>query len=66
MSHAQGSKNADRYVSFQSIDCVGNVRRIMEYIDRNLAIPGRSNVFWEYFAKKRAGISGPKYPMTFC
>jgi N(2)-fixation sustaining protein CowN len=52
--------NTDRYASFDGIDCNGNARRIMAYIDRNLAVPGRNNAFWEYFNKKRAGGSGPK------
>lgn len=50
----------DRYVSFEGIDCDGNARQIMACIDRQLAIPGRNNVFWDYFNKKRAGGSGPK------
>ena len=50
----------DRYISFEGIDCDGNARRIMEHIDRQLALPGRNNAFWEYFARKRAGGSGPK------
>lgn len=52
--------STDRYASFDGIDCDGNARRIMAHIDRNLAIPGRNNAFWDYFAKKRAGGSGPK------
>lgn len=53
-------KKTDRYVSFVGIDCDGNARRIMEMIDHHLAIPGRDNSFWTYFAKKRAGGSGPR------
>jgi hypothetical protein len=60
MSQDCGCKSTDRYVSFQGIDCDGNARRIMECIDRNLAIPGRSNAFWDYFSTKRVGGSGPK------
>jgi predicted SAM-dependent methyltransferase len=60
MPQTSANKKTDRYVSFQGIDCVGNARRIMEFIDRNLAVPGRSNAFWEYFAKKRFGGSGPQ------
>ena len=55
MSQQNACCKTDRYVSFQDIDCAGNARRLMEYLDRQLAIPGRSNAFWEYFAKKRAG-----------
>jgi N(2)-fixation sustaining protein CowN len=29
----------------------------MQCIDHHLAIPGHSNVFWEYFNNKRAGNS---------
>lgn len=53
-------KKADRYVSFEGIDCEGNARRIMEHIDRLIAEPGLNNVFWDYFMKKRQGGSGPK------
>lgn len=48
----------DRYVSFAGIDCAGNARRILEFVDRNLAQPGRSNAFWDYFARKRVGAPG--------
>ena len=50
----------DRYVSFVGIDCAGNARRIMEHIDRHLAIPERNNRFWDYFVQKREGKNGPK------
>jgi hypothetical protein len=60
MSQVNGQKATDRYVSFQGIDCDGDARRIMECIERQLAIPGRGNVFWDYFMKKRAGGSGPR------
>ncbi|WP_417067412.1 N(2)-fixation sustaining protein CowN [Niveibacterium terrae] len=53
-----GCGKADRYVSFAGIDCAGNARRILEFVDRNLALPGRSNAFWDYFAKKRQGSAG--------
>lgn len=60
MQERCGCRKADRYESFQGIDCAGNARRVMEYIDRHLAIPGRTDAFWEYFSGKRAGNSGPK------
>lgn len=53
-------KKTDRYLSFAGIDCDGNARRVMACIDRHLAVPGRGNAFWDYFAKKRAGGSGPQ------
>jgi hypothetical protein len=60
MSQDCGCKATDRYVSFQGIDCDGNAQRIMALIERNLAIPGHSNAFWEYFSAKRTGGSGPR------
>lgn len=60
MSQGCNCEITDRYLSFQGIDCNGNARRIMEYIDRHMAIPGHGNIFWDYFSKKRAGGSGPK------
>lgn len=60
MNQPCGCPKPDRYISFAGIDCAGNARRIMECIDRHVALPGRSNAFWEYFAKKRAGIGGPR------
>jgi hypothetical protein len=51
---------SDRYVTFNGIDCDGNARRVMACIERNIAIPERNNVFWDYFMKKRAGGSGTK------
>lgn len=55
MSQTCACRKTDRYISFEGIDCAGNARRLMEYLDHHLAIPGRSNAFWEYFAGKRAG-----------
>lgn len=55
MSQNCACKTTDRYVSFDGIDCAGNARRIMELIDQHMLIPGHSNVFWEYFAKKTSG-----------
>lgn len=50
--------NPDRYVSFSDIDCDGNARRIMEFIERNIA-SGHGNDFWNYFMGKRQPKSGP-------
>ncbi len=50
----------DRYVSFKDIDCDGNARRVMAFIDSHLAVPERVTTFWDYFRKKRAGGSGPR------
>ena len=59
MTEEYGCNRVDRYISFQGIDCAGNARRIMACIESHLAIPGRSNPFWDYFMKKRGGGSGP-------
>jgi len=48
----------DRYESFNGIDCDGNARRVMEFIERNIAA-GHGNGFWEYFMAKRQPKSGP-------
>ena len=60
MSHDCNCKKSDRYVSFKDIDCDGNARRVMSFIDHHLDTPGRSTPFWEYFQRKRAGGSGPR------
>jgi hypothetical protein len=52
--------NPDRYISFDGIDCDGNARAVMACIERLLELPGRSNVFWDYFMQKRSPKSGPK------
>lgn len=52
-------KGADRYVSFDGIDCDGNARRLMEFIGRNRTKAGVSASFWEYFMAKRTPRSGP-------
>lgn len=54
----EGQKR-DRYISFDGLDCDGNARRLMAMIDAQLSQPERNNAFWEYFAKKRRGGSGP-------
>jgi hypothetical protein len=50
----------DRYVTFLGLNCDGKAREIMALVDRHLAIPGRNTLFWDYFARKRSGGSGPK------
>lgn len=50
----------DRYVSFDGIDCDGNAARLMDLLDKQLALPGRSNAFWDYFNGKREGKGGPR------
>lgn len=60
MSHDCNCKHTDRYVSFNGIDCDGKARRLMEMVDRHLAIAERRTVFWDYFLKKRAGGSVTK------
>jgi hypothetical protein len=50
---------SDRYVSFDGIDCNGNARLVMVFIERNLDNSGQNNRFWEYFAAKRQPRSGP-------
>lgn len=52
-------KENDRYVSFDGIDCNGNARVVMAFIERNLAGPGQNSPFWEYFTAKRHPRSGP-------
>jgi len=53
-------EKTDRYTSFEGIDCDGNAARLMDMLDRQLALPGRHNAFWDYFNAKRAGKAGPK------
>jgi hypothetical protein len=53
------SKVADRYVSFDGIDCNGNASRVMALVERNLADAEKSGPFWEYFTIKRTPRSGP-------
>lgn len=54
------TSNTDRYITFKGLDCDENARLVMDCIDRQLAIPGHSNAFWEYFNNKRAGNSVTK------
>lgn len=56
----QKSAKADRYVSFNGIDCDGNARRLMAIIDGHLRDPAKDNAFWQHFQKKRAGGAGPR------
>lgn len=53
------NKAADRYISFDGIDCSGNARRVMTMIECNMAESGKSSPFWEYFMAKRKPGSGP-------
>jgi N(2)-fixation sustaining protein CowN len=50
----------DRYITFKGLDCDENARVVMDCIDKQLASPGHSNEFWDYFNKKRAGNSVSK------
>lgn len=51
--------NTDRYISFAGIDCAGNARRVMAFIERNMAASGEAQAFWTYFMAKRTPRSGP-------
>ncbi|WP_306603278.1 N(2)-fixation sustaining protein CowN [Azonexus sp.] len=51
--------NTDRYISFVGIDCAGNARRVMAFIERNMAASGEAQAFWMYFMAKRTPRSGP-------
>lgn len=51
-------KSTDRYVSFVGIDCDGNARRVMEFIQRNVTAAPQHKPFWDYFMSKRAPPSG--------
>lgn len=62
MSTSCSCKKPDRYISFEGIDCDGKAQQLMDLLDQQLSNPGRSNVFWEYFANKRAGSSGGPKP----
>jgi hypothetical protein len=53
------SKRADRYISFDGIDCNGNARRVMSLIEHHLAESDQNGPFWEYFMTKRQPRSGP-------
>lgn len=50
---------SDRYVSFDGIDCNGNARLVMAFIERNQDDSGQNSSFWEYFTAKRHPRSGP-------
>jgi hypothetical protein len=52
-------KKTNRYVTFDEIDCTGNARRVMEFIERNVAASGQAQPFWTYFMAKRQPRSGP-------
>lgn len=52
-------RKGDRYVTFIDIDCAGNARRVMEFIEHNTAGAGGSSLFWQYFMAKRQPRSGP-------
>ncbi len=49
----------DRYTTFHGIDCAGNARRVMEFIERNTMTSGAPHPFLAYFLAKRTPRSGP-------
>ena len=51
---------ADRYKSFEGIDCDGNARKVMSLIERYAQEAGEGRAFWDYFMAKRSPRSGPK------
>ena len=61
-----GCGKTDRYVSFAGIDCAGNARRILDHVDRNLALPGRSNAFWDYLRRSARAAPASRRPMRCC
>jgi len=52
------SKKADRYISFDGIDCNGNAQRVIDFIEQHLAKSGHDSTFWDYFMAKRKPRSG--------
>jgi len=56
---ACGCRKADRYLSFNGIDCDGNARLVMGHITQ-LMDSGHGSAFWDYFMAKRSGGSGPR------
>ena len=52
-------KNTDRYTTFHGIDCAGNARRVMAFIEHNMMANGDVHPFWSYFMAKRTPRSGP-------
>ncbi len=55
-----GSRNhIDRYTTFLGIDCDGNARRLMEFIERTVMPNGAPHPFLAYFLAKRTPRSGP-------
>ena len=52
-------KPSDRYTSFDGIDCDLNARRVMAFIERNMAASEGDQPFWTYFMGKRTPRSGP-------
>jgi len=51
-------QKTDRYLSFVGIDCAGNARRIIEYIERNQGTAGPAQAFWSYFMARREPAHG--------
>ncbi len=49
----------DRYTTFHGIDCAGNARRVMEFIENNAMTDGDAHPFLAYFLAKRTPRSGP-------
>ena len=55
----QPNPDADRYVTFDNIDCDGNAQRLMDIILVLKDGPAKDNLFLAYFLKKRSPPSGP-------
>jgi hypothetical protein len=56
--HCGCRNESDRYVSFNGIDCNGNARLVMTFIERNQLESEKRSPFWEYFMAKRQPKSG--------
>lgn len=59
MTEIGSRKQHDRYTSFEGIDCAGNARRIMTFIERKTTASGAPHPFLAYFLAKRRPRSGP-------
>lgn len=46
------SDTVDRYVSFQGIDCNGNARRVLTYVQQYIDQPVQAGAWAEYFTIK--------------
>jgi hypothetical protein len=65
MTESTNGPVTDRYLSFIGLDCDAKARRMAEALRLAMTKDGRDDRFWDYFAAKLRGETGPAHDALY-